>query len=162
MAQHSSDKHAEFLKRYSILIDDIKYLKSRQWTITYYLLLLYAAIIGFYKLMGFDKPMGFDKGSDVCFEKTILSILILMIATFGTIYQWLFQSRISRYRTLLKATFPHLSDSFRKFEIDALKERFGNENGYTSWWNGFWLFTFPFIMIFWISAGLIIWYFFNT
>ena len=27
----------EFLNRYSILIDDIKYIKSRQWAITYYL-----------------------------------------------------------------------------------------------------------------------------
>ena len=80
MTQHSNDKHADFSNRYSILIDDIKYLKSRQWIITYYLLLLYAAIIGFYKLMGFDK------NNDFCFEKTLLSILILLIATFGTIY----------------------------------------------------------------------------
>ena len=155
MTQHSNDKHADFSNRYSILIDDIKYLKSRQWIITYYLLLLYAAIIGFCRLMGFDK------NNDFCFEKTLLSILILLIATFGTIYQFVFQSTIHRYRTLLKGTLPHLSDSFRKFENDALSKRFGNENGYTSWWNGFWLFTFPFIMIFWISAGLIIWYFFH-
>jgi hypothetical protein len=152
---NSDNTHSEFLNRYSILIDDIKYLKSRQWTITYYLLVLYAAIIAFYKLMNFDK------GNDICLEKTLLTILILLIAVLGTIHQCSFQSRITRYRNLIEDILPHFSEPFRDFEINALKERFINEKRYSSWWNGFWLFTFPFITIFWVTSVLIIWYFFH-
>ena len=74
MEKSESTEHSEFLNRYSILIDDIKYLKSRQWTITYYLLLLYAAIIGFCKLMGFDDGTGYG------IEKSVLIILTFLIA----------------------------------------------------------------------------------
>ena len=154
MENSQSTENSEFLNRYSILIDDIKYLKSRQWTITYYLLLLYAAIIGFYKLMGFDDGTGY------CIEKSVLIILTFLIAALGTVYQCVFQSRLSRYRTLLKGTLNHLSDAFRDFELDRLRERFRNQERYTSWSNGFYLFTLPFIVIFWIGVGLIFWYFF--
>lgn len=71
MEKTQSTEHSDFLNRYSILIDDIKYLKSRQWTITYYLLLLYAAIIGFYKLMGFDDGTGY------CIEKSVFNYIDL-------------------------------------------------------------------------------------
>jgi len=74
----------------------MKYLKDRQWTITYYLLLLYAAIIGFFKLMDLDEAI------DFCGWKTLLTVLILLIAVLGTVYQFKFQSKITDYRKLLK------------------------------------------------------------
>jgi len=141
----------DFRMRYSILIDDIKYMKSRQWTVTYYLLVLYGAIVGFYKLMGFDQ------GKDFCVQKNVLIIMTLLVAVLGTIYQCDFQSRVTRYRKLLYGVIDHLSEEFRKFEQSALKERFKNAEGYISWWNGFWLFTFPFILMLWIGAGLVYW-----
>ena len=49
--QENSSAIEDFRMKYKILIDDIKYIKSRQWTVTYYLLLLYAAVIGFSKYL---------------------------------------------------------------------------------------------------------------
>ena len=156
MNGNNTNTNNEFLNRFSILIDDIKYIKSRQWTVTYYLLLLYAALIGFYKLMGFHK------GADFCFEKNLLCILTLLVAGLGTIYQYEFQSRVTRYRRLLNGVLDHLSKPYRDFERDAFKERFKTEDRYISWWNGFWLFTFPFIIILWVGATFIFWFFFKA
>lgn len=47
----SQDKeNAELRLLYQISTEDIKYAKSRQWATTYYVLLTFAAIIGFYSL----------------------------------------------------------------------------------------------------------------
>ena len=54
--------------RWQITIDDIRYIKNRQWTVTYYLLLLFAAIIGFYEVITPEKAWDRveDKKSTAC------------------------------------------------------------------------------------------------
>jgi len=52
---------AELRMLYQITIDDIKYAKRLQWTTTYYILLTFAAIIGFYFWI---KPLNSDLGWD--------------------------------------------------------------------------------------------------
>lgn len=145
----------DFRMRYPVLIDDIKYIKSRQWVVTYYLLLLYGGIAGFYKLMEFDI------GKNPCVQKNVLVIITLLVATLGTYYQYDFQDRIVQYRKHLYDLLNNFSEEFRQSENKLIEKRFANIEGYISWWNGFWLFTFPFILMLWIGALFVCWYFFG-
>jgi hypothetical protein len=45
-------EEAEIRTLLSIVVDDIKYAKNKQWSLTYYVLLTYAALIGFCNLLG--------------------------------------------------------------------------------------------------------------
>jgi hypothetical protein len=105
--------------------------------------------------------MEFDKGKNFCVQKNVLVIITLMVAIWGTVYQFEFQKRIVRYRKQLCELLNHLSEEFREFEKKALNERFTEIKGYFSWWNGFWIFTFPFILMLWIGAVFVSWYFFR-
>jgi len=51
---NTSSPQEDFRMRYKIYIDDIKYAKSRQWTVTYYLLLLFVAVVGLAELLKFE------------------------------------------------------------------------------------------------------------
>jgi hypothetical protein len=47
--ENSDPAKDDFRMRYQAFIDDIKDIKTRQWTVTYYLLLLFAAVITFWR-----------------------------------------------------------------------------------------------------------------
>lgn len=132
---------------YSKTIDDIKYIKSRQWTVTYYLLLLYASIIGFYRIMDVSIEL-------VCTLKFVLFILALSIGILGTLYHYDFQSRLQRYRKKLLKIVNNLSPEFSQIVKNGIA------TGYCSWFKGFWKFTFPFILMLWIGVGFVYCYIF--
>jgi hypothetical protein len=144
----------DFRMRFPVLIDDIKYIKTRQWTVTYYLLLLYGAIISFYVLL----DSGSSKISNL--QKSFLIIIALLIGVFGIIYQLKFHSRLIEYRRLLDKMLDgnYFSKEYIDFEKYALKKRKRKNNGEISWINDFWLYTFPFILMLLTGIVFVFWF----
>jgi hypothetical protein len=148
---------ADFRMRYQVTIDDIKYIKTRQWAVTYYLLLLYAAVIGFYKIM---KP---DHGIIPCWQKVVLYLTIVGIAVFGIFFLNKLEKTLARYRKrLIDDIVPNLSEDFRACEEEALRKRFGDNwrDKYTSQYRDFFQFTLYLILMLLIGACFIFYYFF--
>ncbi len=95
-------KSAEELRLlYSISIEDIRYSKNRQWSITYYGLLTYAALIGFYGLIQ-------GQFCDLFLSQKSFYLLLLITpgALIFLVCVWLIMdihSKLIRYRDKLKA-----------------------------------------------------------
>lgn len=148
---------ADFRMRYQITINDIKYIKTRQWAVTYYLLLLYAAIIGFSEII---KP---DQGILPCWQRVVLYLTIVGIAVFGIFLLNNFEKTLARYRKgLIDGIVPNLSEDFKDREEEALKRRFGDKwrDKYIDEHRDFWQFTFYLILMLVIGACFIFYYFF--
>ena len=114
----------DFRMRFRIYIDDIKYVKTRQWTVTYYLLLLIAAIIGL-------QPVLRDTLGTVCLRQTHPNLIIVsfvfvtIIGIIGTYFQLDFQCRLKKYRGYLrKQVIPKLSKTFAAMEIENMGEKY--------------------------------------
>jgi uncharacterized membrane protein len=82
-----SAKLSDWLSYHRLLVDDIKYAKSQQWSLTYYTLLLLATVVGLSKTLG--------SGPEV---KIILFLVALIIAVAGTHFLRKFQKDLTRYR----------------------------------------------------------------
>lgn len=85
---------------YQITVDDIKYAKSRQWLTTYYVLLTFAVIIGFYIL---PEP---DVDSEIFvtwYQKLWLLIPAFGINALGIYHVMDTQKRLCGYRMRLTA-----------------------------------------------------------
>ena len=140
--QRNKEFPQDFRMRFQVILDDIKYIKSRQWSVTYYLLLLFAAIIGFSSLLNHG-----------CLERSTLLTIAILVALLGTFYQVDFQTRLFNYRKrLIDKVLPNLSDKFQKTEKEPPR--------YTSWFRDFWAFTFPFILMIWFGAFFVFWHLF--
>ena len=126
---YKEDIKRDFRMRWQITIDDIRYIKNRQWTVTYYLLLLFAAIIGFYEvIIPRDAILP-------CWQRVVLFLVAIYIAGIGTYFLREFQKTAARYRKrLVKELTPSLSLEFQKSEEKASQERYGEgwEEKYTS------------------------------
>jgi hypothetical protein len=81
----------DFRMRFKSLMEDIKYTKDRQWTITYYLLLLYSGLIA----LGFKIPCSYHR------LRIFLGLLGLCIFIFGFWYLFDLFKAIKVYRTYL-------------------------------------------------------------
>ena len=165
---HSAD---DFRNEYSNIADAIKYIKSRQWTITYYLLLLYPAFIGFFKLMHPGPGPGLGLASNLCNIKIVLSILSIGTSALGMCYQINFQNRLCEYRKRRYKIFKHMSKDFVNFMKDEnsetncswLKKFWPFKYFYVSdcsWWKEFLPFTLVFIFMQWLGTGFVLFYFF--
>ena len=147
--EEQRDKEApqDFRMRYQIAIDDIKYLKNRQWAVTYYLLLIYAAIISLYHLA--DRP-------DCPWLEKGLALIAVLVAALGTYFLVDFQSRISTYRKHRKFIIEKkkLSNDFISFEENEI----GDLDEYISWWRNFPTFTLSFMIMLWLGAFFVLWY----
>jgi hypothetical protein len=97
MNEKEKDKtQEELLMLFPVVIDDIKTLKRQQWTITYYGLLLLAAIIGFYGLL--RSP--YNHAS--CLEKGLLLAAAIVVFVVCTGYLIEHQYRLTQYRKRLE------------------------------------------------------------
>jgi len=139
---------ADFRMKYQAILDDIKFIRGRKWAVTYYLLLLYAAIIGFSKAIGLDQTYG------SCGQKGILFTIALGVAALGIYFIYDMQRTLARYRRNITRTLPYLSKDFERFEIEGHKERYGEEwfKNYTSWWKD-WRYTLVFMAM--MMLGLV-------
>jgi hypothetical protein len=120
--QRNKEAPQDFRMRYRVIIDDIKYIKSRQWAVTYYLLLLFAAIISFHHLVNPVYP----------WQEKILTFIAILVAALGTFYLMEFQYRLSLYRERLVDIVinNNLSDDFILYE----KNLNDDIDEYKSWW----------------------------
>lgn len=84
----------ELLLLYQDSIDIIRDLKRQQWTMTYYALLLYAAIIGAYSLIYDETAEGFPVDN-------LLPLFLVIVATMSTIILVLAQFSLRRRRIRL-------------------------------------------------------------
>jgi len=115
---------ADFRMRYSVCVEDIRYVKSRQWSVTYYLILLFAAIIGFAAAQGSDLRIAL---------RILLSIMGLIVALTGTCFLCQFQKDLAKYRRrLVYDILPNLSETFQFYEAKAHKEGL-NETDKKNW-----------------------------
>lgn len=149
----------DFRMRYQVIIDDIKYIKSRQWAVTYYLLLLFAAIIGFYKIISPEQVIL------SCWLRCILFMVAVGVAVFGILFLNGLEKTLARYRErLIDDILPNLSDRFQQSEIKAHKRRFNNnekwKERYTKKCRDFWIFTFYLDLMLVLGVFFIFYYFF--
>jgi hypothetical protein len=106
----------DFRMRFETLIEDIKYTKDRQWTITYYLLLLYSGLLA----------LGFYIPCHCCGIVMLLGIFGAFILYFGWSYLNDLIKSIREYREYLFITIlPKLS--INEPEIKTLKLRYDAE-----------------------------------
>jgi hypothetical protein len=77
----------QWISYYQILIDDVKYAKSQQWQVSYYVMILLAAIIGLSKVLPQKIAV-----------KIVLFIAAFLLATIGTYILLRFQKDLRRYR----------------------------------------------------------------
>jgi hypothetical protein len=118
----------------------MKYIKSRQWSVTYYLLLLFGAIVGF------DKAL--PKYMDMDVE---LLLLAFGVGCIGMFFQYDFQRRLQDYRQRnTNEVVRNMSAEFREYEKKISQRR----KGYESFFEGF-EFTMIFVLILWMGVSLV-------
>ncbi len=148
---------ADFRMEYQSAVNDIEHVKSRQWAITYYLLLLLAAIIGFSKAMDLSQQGLFYWG------KWVLSVIAILIAYIGGWFLLKFQGALGRYRThLTNDIVPNLSKEFQEYYEEVMKKRY---NGDPTWKEKHLsgkeketkIHTLVFSLMLWVSAFFVIW-----
>jgi hypothetical protein len=101
---------------YQRLVGDIENTKRRQWLIPYYILLLFAAIIGFVSLSGLPKEA-------ICVTKILLTVLALVIAIAGVwhiIDTHLTQVKYRRQIYKLETSNLHFTYGFLRFDKKSL------------------------------------------
>jgi hypothetical protein len=152
----------DFRMRYAKTLDDIENMKNRQWRITYYLLLLYSAILLFCGLLKLDvhwTPVILD-----VLLRSVVAVVTALIAIMGTRLLCRFKKDLSAYRSNLTENLNYLSESFRNFEEKALEKRFSELkdrekkrycNSFRCWYTsggGDRKFTRRLIIMLWIGA----------
>jgi hypothetical protein len=151
---------ADFRMVYQALLNDLENAKRREWSLPYYLLLLFAAIIGFSKTIGLDK-IG-------CWEKSALVIVAAAIALFGTVYLGYLTGKMIWYRRRRDDARSHLSTDFQEFEKKWPRPDFWgkpkkdkNQCGKCySWWKAFLELSFYLTLMIWTGFGFVVWYLF--
>jgi len=155
---------ADFRMVYQALLNDLENTKRREWSLTYYLLLLFAAIIGFSKTIGLDK-IGYS-----CWEKWVLLVIAAAIVVFGTCYLRYLTTKMIWYRRRIDNARSHLSTDFQEFEKEWSGIRPGfwgkpkkdknRREKYYSWWKAFRELSLYLTLMLWIGFGFVVWYLF--
>jgi hypothetical protein len=149
----------DFRMLYQMLINDIENTKRRQWAVTYYLLLLLGAIIGFSGLIDIEK------GWSCSWEKCLLILISTAISVFGTCYLNYLTGTLIRYRKRANETLSYLSEDFRNFEKKWLRIRYKSEDRAkkdTSWGSVFLEFSAYLVIMLWIVWFFVFWFLFLT
>lgn len=146
-----SEERADFRNHYSELLKDIKFLKGRQWTITYYLLLLYVSIIGLLELSGFDKDNSYSLQMVV-----LLTASTIGIGVVGIFNQLRFHQKLAHSRETILRCLEHMTANFNKFDGEnRINEEYKSER------RGFCLDTCPLIVLLCLGCFLTLWYVFH-
>jgi hypothetical protein len=146
-------KNREFLlSLLKVTIDDINYIKNRHWTITNYVLLLLAALVGFTKLF----PEGYFKLNDSL--GLILLHTVLFIFCLGTYFLYKFQNSLTLYRKRFENTYNKLKEIDEEFE--SLWEH--HPKDYTSFWKDFFSTVFCFWVVQLLGTSFVIWFLYKN
>ncbi len=90
----SDSKNDNFLVAvFNNIADDIQFLKKQQWTVTYYCLLLYAAIVAVFKTH-------FTNAS--CIERGALFAISTALCVIGCILIFVFEKSMEDHRVIIK------------------------------------------------------------
>jgi hypothetical protein len=90
-SKSQSTKLSDWLAYYQILIEDVRYAKSQQWRLCYYILLLLGAVFGLSRVFG--------QKSEIII---VLFIISVILAIAGTHFLLKFQRDLKRYRENIK------------------------------------------------------------
>ncbi len=140
MMEESNNKTIElsdWIAYYKILVEDIQYAKNQQWRLTYYIVLLLAAIIGL---------------SELFKTKSILQIILLIAAVLlgilGTYFLNKFQKDLTRYRENIGKVRNKFFGDLQ--EISRFEPAEGNPTYYVS-------FLSLLIGVIWVSVFFVVW-----
>ena len=140
-------EEAEIRTLLSIVVDDIKYAKNKQWSLTYYVLLTYAALIGFCSFLE-DKP--FYDDIEIKFIIIIPAILISIVGIYNLLDT---HKRIAFYRERINKIQKYLSFEPRSI-INIRPEQ--NSHNYAGFDRYFWFLTVPFIGVIFFGLSYVI------
>jgi len=136
----------DFRMRYRVLIDDIRFSKTQQWRVAYYIIALFFGIAG---LRNF-----FNDSIPLCYwQRKFLIILPWVLSFAGAAILLRFQRSMQGYREQLKSdVVPHLSKCF--------KTLYGKRHGsaYFSFWKDFEV-VLGLIVVMFIGSFLLTWLF---
>jgi hypothetical protein len=90
-SKSQSTKLSDWLAYYQLLIEDVRYAKSQQWRLCYYILLLLGAVFGLSRVFG--------QKSEIII---VLFIISVILAIAGTHFLLKFQRDLKRYRENIK------------------------------------------------------------
>jgi hypothetical protein len=144
----ANKEEAELRVLFQIITDDIKYAKRLQWTVTYYVLVTYAAIIGFVELLNSSLP----------WREPLYSSLILFpafgINLLGMWHLMDMHKHLSFYRRRLNEIEKKFEPVTRKI-LDITDEPKEKYESYTRY---FWSLTLPFIILTTLGLFYVAWW----
>lgn len=105
-----SGEQEDFRMRYLVCVEDIKFVKNRQWSITYYLLLLYAGIV--YVAYVFQGKLSLNNNPII----SVMIVLTLGAFIVGVYLHCEFYGDILRYRRNMREAAKYLTSEFQKYE----------------------------------------------
>jgi hypothetical protein len=126
----------DFRMRYQSTLADIDSIKGRQWAATYYILLLFGAIIGFCSALGGQKSHTYVLQAFPWMRWSLLFISIA-IGVAGTFILIEFYERLKEYRERLWNCVDHLSDELRDF--DRMGQKPPSQRKDVKWYTGFFI-----------------------
>lgn len=124
---------------YQILVEDIRHTKARQWTLTYYVLLLFVAIIGFKRVL---LPVMTWQ------EEFILFLISFLLGVWATVCLRTLQEDMRRYRERLQKLDSMLSCTFQQ-NCPVIHDY--NKLSYN------WKFLWTFIITIWVGVIFVGW-----
>lgn len=150
--ESSMTESAELTSFYDIISDDIKHAKRQQWAVTYYVLLTYAAIIGFYTLI--KKGWGF-----ACWDQRMIRLVPLLLPALGIHFLGIWylmhtHRQLAVCRIRLRAIKKRLAPATQRI----LKVAMEKEEKWASFGHYFWMFTFPFISLIFVGLLYVAWF----
>ena len=146
-------EEAEIRTLLSIVVDDIKYAKNRQWSLTYYVLLTYAALIGLCKLIRENAVYSCTTAINISIIFT--AFVISFVGVFNLLDTHM---RIAYYRHRLENIKKYLSPKPRAI-INIRPETEQNYSEYFRYFSGL---TAPFIFVLLIGLYFVTMYVLNT
>jgi len=128
---------------YQVALEDIRFAKSQQWRVVYYVIALFFGIVGF--------QSQFEKNPLLPWQEKFLIIIPWLLAVGGTCMLLQFQRTMQGYRKRLKYDIvPHLSKCFRTLQGERL------DSSYLSFFKDFEL-VLGLIVAMFLGAFLLTW-----
>jgi len=151
-------ERADLRMLYQTSVDDIKYAKSRQWATTYYVLLTFAAIIGFYTLI---KP----ECAHACWIQYLTYSLLVLLPAFAINVLGMYHVMdTQKYLCLYRMRLTAISEAFEKIAKSVFDIRFEEEREqkhYYGYDRFFISLVLPFIILMLMGVLYIGWLLFN-
>ena len=103
----------DFRMSYRIMMDEIRFIKSQQWRVTTYVLLLLAGLAVFYRFVDLSY------GTVTRLEVWALIILVFLLGGVGCLLLYDFQKKILNHRLRIRdMILPSMSKEFQKIDSD--------------------------------------------